>query len=119
MVLMEYFFNKSLVSEELDTLVESVGWETRRPELWEELLTYFSEGIVYVRDKERLVGLIRGFPVGDKAFLIGDLIIDSDYRKRGLGENLLDLLTNKFQTRTFFLEALPESVPFYEKYGFR
>jgi GNAT superfamily N-acetyltransferase len=118
MVLIRYFFDKNLKAKELDSLIESIGWNARGSKLWNELLTYFSEGIVYVREKERLIGIVRGFPVGSKAFLIGDLVIDRNYQGRNLGEKLLDRLIKKYRDREFFLEALPESVLFYERYGF-
>jgi len=117
--MVEYFLDRNLNVSELDALIISVGWERRGSELWEDILTYFSEGMVYVRDQERLVGLVRGFPVSEKAFFLGDLIVHEDYQRQGLGIKLLHHLQEQYKNRIFFLEALPEIVPFYENFGFQ
>lgn len=116
---MEYFFDRNLRTEELDSLVESVGWEVRGSKLWKELLTHFSEGIVYLKDQGKLIGLIRGFPIGEEGFLLGDLVVHRDYQKKGLGTSLLNYLQEQYKGRIFFLEAQPETVSFYEKNGFQ
>ncbi len=116
---MEYFFDKNLKTEELDALVESIGWQRRGENLWRDLLEYFSEEIIYVRDQGKLVGLVRGFSVGKDCFLLGDLVVHSDYQRQGIGTSLLEQIQRQYKNRVFFLEAEPNTVLFYENNGFR
>ena len=72
-----------------------------------------------MRDQGKLVGLIRGFLIGEKGFLLGDLVVHASYQRQGIGTDLLRRIQNQYQDRKIFLEAKPNTVAFYEQRGFQ
>ena len=78
---------------------------------------------VTARDKsKKLIGYLR--LLTDKAYMfyILDVMVDPDYRKLGIGKELLELTVDKSKENGFikiFLTAIPGSEPFYESFGFK
>ena len=80
---------------------------------------------VTARDKGRngkLIGFLR--LLTDRAYIhyILDVMVDPDYRKQGIGKQLIEITLNNCRKEGFikiFLTAIPGSEPFYEKFGFK
>lgn len=71
-------------------------------------------------DGERLVGFSRALSDGEHRAYIEDVVIDPDFRGRGIGEKLVAMLVqqlNDVHITSLFCE--PERVDFYSRNGFR
>jgi len=69
----------------------------------------------------RVVGVIRGNYDGSRA-IIHQLSVHPAYQKQGIGTNLVDQIVKRFQqmgARTVSATVTEQSLPFWEKVGFR
>ena len=74
-----------------------------------------------VDECDRLIGIIRVLTDFVYRAMIFDVIIKQTHRKMGLGAKLMDAVLNhpKLQTvEHFYLNCLPNMMPFYERWGF-
>jgi predicted GNAT family N-acyltransferase len=78
-------------------------------------------GLVDECDASRLIGITRVLTDFVYRAMIFDVIIKPTHRKMGLGAKLMDAVLNhpKLQTvEHFYLNCLPNMMPFYERWGF-
>ena len=74
-----------------------------------------------VDECDRLIGITRVLTDFVYRAMIFDVIIKPTHRKMGLGAKLMDAVLNhpKLQTvEHFYLNCLPNMIPFYERWGF-
>jgi predicted GNAT family N-acyltransferase len=74
-----------------------------------------------VDECDQLIGIIRVLTDFVYRAMIFDVIIKPTHRKMGLGAKLMDAVLNhpKLQTvEHFYLNCLPNMMPFYERWGF-
>lgn len=80
---------------------------------------------VSVFDGDKIVAMAR--MIGDKGldYYIKDVVVRPEYQGRGIGRTLIDELlkyinANGVQDTEIFVElcAMPDKIPFYEKFGF-
>ena len=74
-----------------------------------------------VDECDRLIGITRVLTDFVYRAMIFDVIIKPTHRKMGLGAKLMDAVLNhpKLQTvEHFYLNCLPNMMPFYERWGF-
>jgi len=105
------------------TLRESVGWNNWSKEQAEKALenSYYSIVIFY---NDNAIGM--GRVVGDGIyFTIVDIVVRPEYQGKGIGRMLIDELrrfinNNGVKGTDIFVElcAVPDKIPFYEKFGF-
>ena len=72
-------------------------------------------------DDQKLIGFSRVLTDYIYRAVIWDVVVDSAYQKRGLGQTLIESILNHPRlepVEAFLLVCLPETVPFYEKLGF-
>ncbi len=70
----------------------------------------------------KLVGYLRLLSDQAYMFYILDVMVSPDYRKLGIGKELIGITVKHCKKQGFikiFLTAIPGSEPFYEKFGFK
>ena len=105
------------------TLRKSVGWNNWSKEQAEKALenSYYSIVIFY---NDNAIGM--GRVVGDGIyFIIVDVVVRPEYQGKGIGKMLINELRrfindNGVKGTDIFVElcAVPDKIPFYEKFGF-
>jgi N-acetylglutamate synthase-like GNAT family acetyltransferase len=79
---------------------------------------------VTAREKtsKKLIGFIRLLTDHAYMYYILDVMVAPDYRKKGIGKELMKLVTDKSKENGFikiFLTAIPGSEEFYRQFGFK
>jgi GNAT superfamily N-acetyltransferase len=72
-----------------------------------------------VTEGERVIGFVRGMTDGKITMYIAELLVDSDYRGKGLGRLLLDACHALYPHARLDLISTEEANPFYKTIGFR
>lgn len=116
--------HNELTAEEFIFLWESV-WGTPPALEQVRLAMEHSAFRVSVADGEKIVAMAR--MIGDMGlcYYIKDVIVHPDYQKKGIGRLLINELlgfikSNGVSGTEIFVElcAMPDKIPFYEKFGF-
>lgn len=101
-------------------LSSGVGWN-QTPEDWARMLALAPEGVFGAFDAERLVATSSLVAYGDALAWIGMMIVDTAYRRRGLGTRLLDAALSAAPVATtglVGLDATELGEPLYRQRGF-
>lgn len=104
----------------LQRLYNQEGWMTfiNRPEealkAWEN-----SNPALVCTYGSKIIGLVRGLTDGEITTYIAEIIVDNEYRKKGIGKALLDECHNLYPHTRFDLLATEEADKFYRNNGFR
>lgn len=112
------------------TNTESVDWARVA-----ELLSYFglssldaetqrkvfenSYAVVFVYDKEKLIGFGRALSDGICQAAIYNIALDDSYHRKGLGKEIINRLINQVSQCNIILYTHPKTVGYYEHLGFR
>jgi GNAT superfamily N-acetyltransferase len=116
--------HNELTAEEFIYLWESVWGNAPTKEQIELALTH-SIYVVSVYDRGKVAAMAR--MIGDMGlcYYIKDVVVHPDYQKNGIGRllinELLDFIkSNGISGTQIFVElcAMPDKIPFYEKFGF-
>lgn len=103
--------------ERLSTLQ---GWPTPHNRPDEALVAWqHSWPTLVVTEGERVIGFVRGMTDGEITMYIAELLIDANYRGKGLGRLLLDACHALYPHARLDLISMDESNPFYKAIGFR
>jgi ribosomal protein S18 acetylase RimI-like enzyme len=70
-------------------------------------------------DEARLVGAVRLLTDGYLFATVPEILVDPDYRRRGIGRELMAQAVSHAPRRKLFLGAQPEAVTFFERIGCR
>ena len=115
-----------LSEAQIDDLVQLYRLEwwsgDRQPEAVRQMLQY-SDVIIGLCKEEnsKLIGFARVLTDFVYRATIFDVIVESSYRDRGLGRQLVEAIVNHprlTSVEVFILMCLNEMVPFYKKFGF-
>lgn len=116
--------HNKLTADEFVYLWESVWSDAPTKEQIELALTN-SIYVVSVYDRGKVAAMAR--MIGDigLCYYIKDVIVHPDYQKQGIGSGLINELldfikSNGISGTQIFMElcAMPDKIPFYEKFGF-
>ena len=116
--------HNKLTAEEFIYLWESVWSDAPTTEQIELALTN-SIFVVSVYDRGKVAAMAR--MIGDMGlcYYIKDVVVHPDYQKQGIGRGLINELldfikSNGISGTQIFVElcAMPDKIPFYEKFGF-
>lgn len=102
------------------TLVDQVGWN-QTPADWVRFLSASPEGCFAAVVDGRLAGTSATVVYGGRLAWIGMVIVDRDYRKRGIGRRLLEAAcdaVDRLDVPCAKLDATPAGQPLYERHGF-
>lgn len=114
---------KDLPIDALHALFVQAGWADENTP--EELYCFFNrpflgaDFVVSAWDGERLVGCVRALSDGAVRNVVYDLVVEREYRGRGIGSELLRRLMQRCPRGEWLLQTEEHIVPFYEKMGFR
>jgi ribosomal protein S18 acetylase RimI-like enzyme len=101
-------------------LKEISGWN-QTPEDWERFLNVHPNGCFLAEVDSRVVGTAATIPYEGKFAWIGMVLVDPEYRGRGIGTRLLEKaigFLDEGKIPTMKLDATPLGKPLYEKLGF-
>jgi ribosomal protein S18 acetylase RimI-like enzyme len=114
---------QNITPAEIMELYKSVGWSsyTEKPDKLMKSLTN-STYLLICRDDDKLIGLIRSLTDDSAVNYIQDILVHTDYQRRGIGRELLNRVLKKYNhVRTHILLTDDETKQklFYESTGFR
>ena len=103
-------------------LYNNAGWKayTREPARLMQAIRN-SNYVLMAREGSKLVGLIRTVGDGTTITYIQDILVHSDYKRRGIGRQLMRRTLDKFagvRQKVLLTEDNPETRGFYESLGF-
>lgn len=115
---------KDLNIEQIDSLMDSVGWSNHRgEEKWREILSK-SSFVYSVYDRQKMVGFGRILEDGAMCMFY-DIMVHRDYQGKGIGKMIMNSLLEQTKDKGYIsvsLFAWPENkdflIPFYNKFGF-
>src|ERR1700753_149172 len=97
-----------------------VGWNQTEAD-WERFLAANPSGCFVMDDDGKIVGSAATLPFDGKFAWISMVLVDPDYRNRGIGTSLLQRAIEYLDSTgmaTQKLDATPAGKPLYEKLGF-
>ena len=97
-----------------------IGWNQTAAD-WERFLAASPNGCFVMEDADKIVGTSATISYEDKFAWIGMVLVDPDYRNRGIGTTLLQRAVEYLDGAgipTLKLDATPAGKPLYEKMGF-
>lgn len=97
------------------------GWTTEARTEFEGFLAHDPHGCLVAEVGGQRLGICVATPYG-KAGFIGELIVAQEWRRRGIGQHLMERAICYLHGRgvqRVFLDGVPLAVPLYERLGFR
>ena len=114
-----YHLDKDVDYSQLINLFEQVGWNDKTQELGRlQDMVEQSQMIVTAWDEGMMIGFARCST--DHAFngQINNVVVDQNYRGRGIGKTMLAHILNANEKITFILRGDEENIGFYKSLGF-
>ncbi len=121
---MDYKIESNITPEEYNQLRNSVGWDSKDRNI---ILNALENSIIIkkVSFENKTIGMARA--IGDGLYyLIVDVVVHSDYQKKGIGKLLIESLVKDIEDHTIVgqkcsinLISMKGKEKFYEKCGFR
>ncbi|KHF38204.1 GNAT family N-acetyltransferase [Halalkalibacter okhensis] len=110
--------------DEFFMLYETTGWNINGTYTKEQLFIAINNSwySISAYHNEKLVGFGRIISDGVYQTFIGDMIVHPEYQKRGIGSEILNLLTDKCKAsgiKWVQLSCARGKVDFYKKFGFQ
>jgi GNAT superfamily N-acetyltransferase len=107
--------------EQLTRLRAAAGWTVRDPVVDRAKLEGQIAGarwVVSAWDGPRMVGFARAISDGVTNAYVSTVVVDGDYRKRGIGRELIVRLVSHSEAIRWVLHSRPEVAGFYARLGF-
>jgi len=117
--MIEYNLGKKVNVERLVQLFTQAGWLDKTSDIDRlQLMVENSQIVVTAWDEEKMIGFARC--VTDYVFngQINNVIVDQEYRGRGIGKGLISNILNSSKKVTYILRGDPENIEFYKQMGF-
>ncbi len=106
-------------ASELLKLFLQTSWAKNRSKQGIAFLLKNTTTYVAVRDNDQLIGFGRAISDGIYRAMLDDIVVDTKYRKQGVGQIIVEQLVNQLNdVEQVFLNTKLDLEPFYEKYGF-
>ncbi|HVJ50218.1 GNAT family N-acetyltransferase [Desulfitobacterium sp.] len=118
--MIEYNLGKKVNFEHLVQLFNQAGWTDKTSDLDRlQLMVENSQIVVTAWDEGNMIGFARC--VTDHVFngQINNVIVDQEYRGRGIGKGLISNILNSSKMVTYILRGDTENVDFYKHMGFK
>lgn len=116
----QYSMERSFAVKDVERLYASVGWMSAR--YGERLVLAFQKAgtVISAWEGNQLVGLIEVLDDGELTAYIHYLLIRPEYQRQGIGEQLLELVKEKYKQYLYLIVISEEkkNVGFYEACGF-
>ena len=104
--------------QEVADVLRRSGLSDRSAKEQETIFTN-SYAVVFVYDKERIVGVGRALSDGVCQAAIYNIALDEEYQGYGIGRRLIEFLLDQVNGQNVILYTHPRTVTLYEKMGFR
>ena len=115
-----YSFGEPINPEDLHRLFQQTDWANARGPLDIQQMLDHSHLTLGVWDEERLIAFARVITDDRYRALIDDVVVDSDYRHRGIASRMLDKLLKRLEhIEQVMLDCDSELASFYAMFGFR
>ena len=121
---MDYNMESNITPEEYNELRNSVGWDSKEKHIIQNALasSIVVKKVIY---ENKTIGMAR--IIGDGLYyLIVDVVVHSDYQKKGIGKLLIESIVKDIEERTEIeqkcsinLISMKGKEEFYQKCGFR
>lgn len=101
-------------------LKNAAGWNQTEAD-WRRFLEFDSDGTFVAVAADRIVGTVATIVYEDRIAWIGMMLVDPDFRRRGIGEGLMRMAVDYLRARHIAvvgLDATPMGRPLYERLGF-
>ncbi|WMC93274.1 GNAT family N-acetyltransferase [Kineothrix sp. MB12-C1] len=85
----------------------------------QEIIFKNSYAVVFVYDKDKIVGVGRALSDGICQAAVYNIALDEEYQGYGIGRRLIALLLDQLKGQNIILYTHPRTVALYEKMGFR
>ena len=118
--MIQYNLGKKVNFERLVQLFEQAGWSDKTSDLNRlKLMVENSQIVVTAWDEGKMIGFARC--VTDYVFngQINNVVVDQEYRGRGIGKKLISSILNSSNKVTYILRGDPENIEFYKHMGFK
>lgn len=117
----EYKRTKIFDAAQLQRLFSSVKWESGNyPEKLVRAMQNSSH-VISAWDGDKLVGLVRALDDGETVAFLHYLLVDPAYQGQHIGDGLMQRIMACFEGLLYvkIMPSDPQTIPFYERYGFR
>ena len=107
-------------SDALISLFKQTSWAQNRISSDISMLKNNSDIVISIYDNTKLIGFGRLITDGKYRGLLDDIIVDEQYRSKGIGRSIVKLLLENAQNiEEVFLNTGKDHQVFYEKFGFK
>ncbi|MYD37810.1 MAG: GNAT family N-acetyltransferase [Chloroflexi bacterium] len=114
-----YSFGEPINPEDLHRLLQQTDWAQKRDPLDIQYMLDHSQLTLGVWDEERLIAFARVITDDHYRALIDDVVVDGDYRGRGIATQMLEKMLKRLEhIEQVMLDCDLELVPFYARFGF-
>lgn len=115
-----YSFTEPINPEQLQELLQQTTWANNRSPLQLQQMLDNSQLTLGVWHDEKLIGFARVVTDDIYRAWIEDVVVDSAYRKQGIGGKLVDKLLKRLEhVEDITLSCVYELIPFYQRKGFK
>ena len=115
-----YKETKSFKTEDLFNLFDSVEWSSAQFPEKLKISMENSDSVISAWDNNKLIGLVNCITDKCMTAYFHYLLVNPNYQGKGIGKRLLNKILNKYENHeTKVLVSYEESVPFYQKNGFK
>lgn len=104
--------------QEVSDVLRRSGLSDRSAEDQKTIFTN-SYAVVFVYDRERIIGVGRALSDGVCQASVYNIALDEEYQGYGIGRKLIQLLLDQVRGQNVILYTHPRTVALYEKMGFR
>jgi len=118
--MIEYSLKKTVNYDGLVKLFNQAGWSDKTSDLDRlQLMVENSQIVVTAWDEEKMIGFARC--VTDYVYngQINNVIVDQEYRGRGIGKGLVSIILADSKKVTYILRGDPDNIDFYKQIGFK
>ncbi len=110
---------KDSVCHEIASVYISSGWGQAEHHPDDTIRKMFQTAhfILCLDAHSHIVGLLRAFSDGVMVSWLAEIVVMPEWRNKGLGTAMIQLFLQDFPHTPVYVEALPESVPWFQKHG--
>lgn len=119
--MIKYQTRKEFEVEQIRDLFLSVNWDSGKyPEKIVKGLRN-SSSVISAWDGNRLIGLVRALDDGETVAFLHYLLVNPEYQGMHVGTELMKRILEKYEDYLYvkIMPSDPNTIPFYERFGFK
>jgi GNAT superfamily N-acetyltransferase len=106
-------------AQELSALFTAVGWGEHSEAVLEKSISAYPCTVCARTLNGELVGYLSAFSDKVMSTVLGELLVNTDWRRQGVAKSMLAVLERQYPDAPIYIKALGESRHFYEAVGFK